>query len=76
MKKAVDLISSSLFFDAIAISKRFKTSMQLKTFDDTSFMIFNSSKNRYTENEKKNRFFRFRIQNFRLFFILLFCQSN
>ena len=78
MKKTVDLISSSLFFDATAISKRFKIFIQLKTFDDISFMISDSSKSRYTENEKKNRFFRFRfrIRNFHLFFTRLLRQSN
>ena len=71
MKKIVDLISSSLFFDATVISKRLKIFIQLKIFDNTSFMISDSSKSRYTENEKKNRFFRFRfrVQNFHLFFI-------
>ena len=78
MKKIVDLISSSLFFDATAISRGFRIFMQLKTFDDISFMTFDSSENRYTKNEKKNRFFhfRFRVRNFHLFFIRLFRQSS
>ena len=78
MKKTVDLISSSLFFDATATLRDFRIFMQLKTFDDILFMIFDLSENRYTENEKKNRFFRFRfrIRNFHLFFIRLFRQSN
>ena len=78
MKKTVNLISLLLFFDATAISRKFRIFMQLKTFDDTSFMIFDSSESRYTKNEKKNRFFRFRfrIQNFHLFFIRLLRQLN
>ena len=63
MKKTVDLISSSLFFDATAILKRFRIFMQLKTFDDISFMIFDLSKSQYIENEKKKSIFSFSLLN-------------
>ena len=69
MKKIIDLISSSLFFDATAISRNLRIFMQLKTFNDTSFMIFDSSKNRYTENKKKSIFsFSFSNSKFSLIF--------
>ena len=66
MKKIVDLISSSLFFDAIATSRKFKIFMQLKTFNDISFMTFDSSKSQYTENKKKIDFFAF-VFEFKIF---------
>ena len=68
MKKIVDLISSSLFFDATAILRNFRIFMQLKTFDDISFMISNLSKNRYIENKKKS-IFSFLFSNSKFLFI-------
>ena len=68
MKKTVDLISSSLFFDATAISRRLRIFMQLKIFDDILFMIFDLSKSRYTENEKKKSIFSFSLLNLKFSF--------
>ena len=70
MKSIVNLISLSLFFNATAISRSLRIFIQLKIFNDISFMIFDLSENRYIKNEKKKKsIFSFLFSNSKFSFI-------